>query len=105
MPTVSDGVRFRGKTGSHRRRAKPTRLTQLGHRVAVLELIATATGVRSGDQIFAMLMPDEHARDEVSSQVDMVRLDRESVRPQVVHILLAFTVSTCLAHMSKRHCY
>jgi hypothetical protein len=56
----------------------------LGHRVAVLELIATATGVRSGDQIFAMLMPDEHARDEVSSKVDMVRLDRESARPQVV---------------------
>jgi hypothetical protein len=28
MPTVRDGVRFRAKTGSHRRRAKPTRLTQ-----------------------------------------------------------------------------
>jgi hypothetical protein len=31
MPTGRDGVRFRGKTGSHRRRAKPTRLTQLRH--------------------------------------------------------------------------
>jgi len=38
----------------------------------------------SGDQIFAMLMPDEHARDEVSSKVDMVRLGRESARRQVV---------------------
>ena len=46
--------------------------------------VATATGLRSGDQIFAMRMPDEHAGDEVSSKVDIVRLDRESARPQVV---------------------
>src|SRR3954462_3872354 len=30
MPIGRDGVRFRGKTGSHRRRAKPARLTQSG---------------------------------------------------------------------------
>jgi hypothetical protein len=84
MPAYPENVRSPGQTGSRCGPAKSTRLTQLGHRVAVLELIATATGVRSGDQIFAMLVPDEHARDEVSSKVDMVRLDRESARPQVV---------------------
>ena len=74
-------------------------MTQLGHRVAVLEPIATATGVRSGDQIFAMLMPDEHARDEVSSKVDMVRLDRESARPQVVFTFF----SICCPHLPSAH--
>ena len=32
MPTGRDGVRFRRKTGSHRRRAKLTRLTHVGHK-------------------------------------------------------------------------
>ena len=32
--TDPDDVRLRGKTGSHRRRAKPTRLTQPRHRIA-----------------------------------------------------------------------
>ena len=32
MPTGRDGVRFRGKTGSHRRMGKPTRLTLNGPR-------------------------------------------------------------------------
>jgi len=40
-----------------------------------------------------MLMPDEHARDEVSSKVDMVRLDRESARPQVVFTLFSRLLS------------
>jgi hypothetical protein len=38
MPTASDDVRFRGKTGSRRTTVKPTRLTQLRHRLASAKL-------------------------------------------------------------------
>ena len=63
------------------------------------EAYCDGEGVRSGDQIFAMLMPDEHARDEVSSKVDMVRLDRESARPQVVFTFF----SICCPHLPSAH--
>jgi hypothetical protein len=46
--------------------------------------VATATGLRAGDQIFAMRMPDDHPASTPASKVDIVKLDRDSARPQIV---------------------
>jgi len=57
MLTDPDDVRLQGKTGSHRRRAKPTRLTQHGHRRLLCRVADAASSRQIGFRIWWSASP------------------------------------------------